>query len=407
MAGIDRRKFLRWGAATGAAAGVFSSSASHADDRQPVGRSVQRYARLGRTEIEIADISFGSSRLRAGEEDIVRYAIDRGVNYFDTADSYTDGQAERVLGNVLKGQRDRVHLASKTMAWSHHSKEAIMRSLEESLDRLQTDYVDIYFNHAVNDVGRLQNAEWYEFAERAKQQGKIRFTGISGHGGHLVDCLDYANKHDAVDAVLVAHNFGQDPAFYERLTKSWDWIAKQPALPEALARAKENDVGVIAMKTLMGARLNDMRSFETDSATFAQAAFRWTLSNPHVDALIISMTSKPRIDEYLGASGWQQAAQGDFNLLKQYAKQNGHTYCQQVCNDCEGACPYGVQIADVLRTRMYATDYQDTDFARREYAQLGVNASACLSCSGQPCQNACSHGLSISTLCAPTHRMLS
>lgn len=402
MPGFDRRAFLRWSAVTGAGASVFGAIGAPAD----VGRSIKRYARLGRTGIEVSDISFGSSRLRRGEEDVVRYAIDRGVNYFDTAESYTGGQSERVLGNVLKGQRDRVYLASKTLARAHHNKDTIMESLNDSLRRLQTDYLDIYFNHAVNDLGRVQNAEWYEFAERAKQQGKIRFTGISGHGGHLVECLDYAVEHDAVDAVLVAHNFGQDPAFYERLTRSWDWIAKQPGLPQALARAKEKDVGVVAMKTLMGARLNDMRAFEKDGSTFAQAAFRWTLSNPHVDALVISMTSKPLIDEYLGASGWQKLAHDDFGLLKRYAKQNGHTYCRQVCNDCEGACPYGVQIADVLRTRMYATDYQDVDFARREYAQLSVNASACLSCSGQPCQNACSHGLAINELCAPTHRML-
>jgi predicted aldo/keto reductase-like oxidoreductase len=403
MAGLDRRAFLAWSAVTGTGAGILGSSSAHAN----IGNSVQRYSRLGRTGLEVSDISFGSSRLRKGEEDIVRYAIDRGVNYFDTADSYTRGQSERVLGNVLKGQRDRVHLVSKTMARARHDKEAIMGALNGSLARLQTDYLDIYFNHAVNELPRVQNSEWYEFAERAKQQGKIRFTGISGHGGHLVECLDYAVEHDAVDAVLVAHNFGQDPAFYEGLTRSWDWIATQPGLPGALARAKEKDVGVVAMKTLMGGRLNDMRPFEKQGTTFAQAAFRWTLSNPNVDALVISMTDKPRIDEYLGASGWQKLAHGDFGILKRYAKHNGHTYCRQVCNDCEGACPYGVQIADVLRTRMYATDYQDVRFARDEYSQLGVNASACLSCSGQPCQNACTHGIAINELCAPTHRMLS
>ena len=85
---------------------------------------------------------------------------------------------------------------------------------------------------------------------------------------------------------------------------------------------------------------------------------------------------------------------------------NGTSYCRQACNDCAGACPYGVPISDVLRTRMYAVDYQDLDFARREYAELTSNASACLGCSGEPCANACSHGLNIAELCAPTHRIL-
>jgi predicted aldo/keto reductase-like oxidoreductase len=410
---LDRRSLLRWGAASSAALSLLPIGRTQANPLPSSG--VQRYTRLGRTEMQISDISFGTSRLRRGEEDLVRHALDHGINYFDSADTYSGGQSERVLGNAIGAQRDRVFLASKTLAGAEQRTHDIMHALESSLRRLQTDYLDVFFNHAVNDVARLQNSDWYEFAELAKQQGKIRYTGISGHGGRLADCLDYAIDNNAVDVLLVAHNFGQDPAFYEKLTRSWDLIAKQPRLPNQLAKAKSKDIGVIAMKTLMGARLNDMRPYETEGATFAQAAFRWTLAQDTVDALIISMTSQQDIDEYLGASGSSELAHNDLKLLRRYAHLNGQTYCRQACNDCEGACPYGVPIADVLRTRMYATDYQDVDFARREYAQLGTslgtslgtNASACLSCSGEPCRDACSHGLPVAALCAPTHRMLS
>ena len=124
---------------------------------------------------------------------------------------------------------------------------------------------------------RLQNPEWYEFAERAKRQGKIRATGMSGHAGRLIECLDYALEKGSVDVILVAHNFGQDPKFYQRFTRSFDFVARQPDLPRVLRQAKAKGVGVVAMKTLMGARLNDMRPFEKGGATFAQAAFRWVL----------------------------------------------------------------------------------------------------------------------------------
>ncbi|MDA1076434.1 MAG: hypothetical protein O3A63_17005, partial [Proteobacteria bacterium] len=180
----------------------------------------------------------------------------------------------------------------------------------------------------------------------------------------------------------------------------------QQGLPEVMRRAKKKDIGIIAMKTLMGARLNDMREYEKDGATFSQAAFRWTLSNDWVDALVISMTSAENIDEFLGASGATSVARADLDLLERYAGLNGQTYCRHACNDCQGACPFGVQISDVLRTRMYATDYQDVAFARDEYAAIAVNASACLSCSGAPCQNACTHGIDIAAFCAPTHSML-
>ena len=407
---IGRRKFLR---NTGAASLLPLAGAAAAQSRptQPTDARVQRYHRLGRTELEIADISFGSSRLRLGEEHLVDLALERGINYFDTAESYGNGDSETVLGNALKGKRDQVILASKQFCGTSTSTAALMHELEASLRRLQTDYIDVYFNHAVNDVERQQNPAWAEFVDKARTQGKIRFTGISGHAGHLVENLDYAVDNDLIDVMLVSHNFGQDPAFYERMTRSFDFVAKQPDLPRVLAKAKAKDIGVIAMKTLMGARLNDMRPYEQQGASYAQAAFRWTLANPDVDALIVSMTSVEQIHEYLAASGSapkDQAAMNnlDVELLRHYAAVSGATYCRHACNDCSGACPFGVPIADVLRTRMYATDYQDVPFARNEYAQLAGNASPCLSCSGEPCANACSHGLNIAELCAPTHRML-
>lgn len=396
---MDRRAFLQVGT-LGALLPMGRARAASA------AQQVQSYRRLGRTEFKISDISFGSSRLRRGEEHLVHHALDRGINYFDGADSYTGGNSELVLGNALKGRRQDVYLVSKTKSWEGSRQQDLMTTLEESLRRLQTDYVDVYLNHAVNDVERLANPEWGEFVERAKAQGKIRASGMSGHAGRLVSCLDYAFDNNLADVVLVAYNFGQDPAFYEQFTRSLDYVAKQPDLPRVLEKAKRHDVGVVTMKTLMGARLNDMRPYEAGGATFAQAAFRWVLSNPNVDALVISMTDTALIDEYLGASGATAVSHRDVELLRHYARLNGTSYCRHACNDCAGACPYGVPIADVLRTRMYATDYEDPAFARDEYRALTVNAAACLGCSGEPCRNACSHGLPIAELCRPAHELL-
>lgn len=401
---MNRRELLRRGAFTGLAAGLLPLRGEGQARLSNV--QVRRYVPLGRTGIQMSDVSFGSSRLYEGQENLVRHALDRGINYFDTANSYTGGDSEITLGNALRGKREKVFIASKTYASATESKESLMQDLEGSLRRLQTDYVDVYFNHAVNDVSRLKNPEWHEFAEQAKKQGKIRFTGMSGHAGRLIECLDHAIDSGRTDVVLVAYNFGQDPAFYERFLQSFDIVARQPDLLRVLRKAKSKGVGVIAMKTLMGGRLNDMRPFEKGGATFSQAAFRWVLANPDVSGLIISMTSRDLIDEYLGASGWTTAARGDFDLLKGYARMNGASYCRQACNDCENACPYGVPIADVLRTRMYAKDYEDLELARSEYALLGKGAEACLTCPTQACAGSCTYGLPVEKLLAPTHRML-
>ena len=398
----NRRDFLRWSAA--ASALPFAVPTMAAEVNRP--GEVKRYNKLGRTGYEISDISFGSSNLRVGQEDLVHLAMDRGINYFDTAESYARTQSETTLGRALKGKRDQVVITSKTMTEADTGADELMSRLEASLGRLQTDYVDIFMNHAVNDIEVVRNPEWHAFIDKAKEQGKIRFSGVSGHAGHLIECLDYVFDNDLVDAVLVAHNFGQDPKFYERITRSIDWIATQEDLPRVLAKGKEKNVGITVMKTQHGARLNDMRPYETGEATTSQAALRWVLTNPHVDAAVITMNTAEKIDEYLGASGYRDLAAGDMDLLETYAQVTGSSYCVNVCSDCEGSCPYGVPIAEVLRTRMYAVDYRDTAMARDEYRLLKTNAEACLTCSGEPCANACTHGLAIDKLCGPTHRLL-
>ena len=402
---IGRREFLKRGVLAGVGVSILplAGAAGASVEAAP---QVRRYSTLGRTGLKISDISFGSSRLSAGDENLVRHAFDRGINYFDSADTYTGGESETTIGNALKGKRDKVFLTSKTMARADDSRDSMMTALETSLRRLQTDHIDVYFNHAVNDPARLKNPEWYEFVYQARSQGKIRFTGMSGHAGNLAECLDYAIDSGHCDVILCAHNFGQDPRFFQRFTRNFDMIAIQPELPRLMEKAKRHGVGVVVMKTLMGARLNDMRPYESGGATFSQAAFRWVLSNPNVDALIVTMTSRSLIDEYLGASGARATAAQDLPLLNRYASLNGDSQCRPACNECADACPYGVPIADVMRTRMYARDYGDIRLARSEYAMLSGNAAACLTCDAKPCAGACPHGIATEVLLAPTHRML-
>ncbi len=401
---IDRREFLRRGALAGASVGLLPLAAGSAlGALGPPGVKAERT--LGRTGLRISDIGFGSFNLD-GNVLLVRHALDRGITYFDTAESYQDGRSEETLGNALRGHRERITLASKVAAEANASRASLMQSLEASLRRLRTDRIDVYFNHAVNDVARLENPEWREFVSRAKQAGKLRFTGMSGHGGRLVECLDFALDQALVDVVLVGYNFGQDPAFYERFTKNLDFVAIQPDLPRVLAKARAKGVGVIAMKTLRGAKLNDMRPFEAGGATFAQAAFRWVLSGGNVDALIVTMNDRRNVDEYLGASGWQRPSHADERLLERYEARNAATQCRYGCGDCLSACPVGVPISDVLRTRMYAEDYGELAYARSEYAALGAGASACLSCAHRACTGACPHGLDIPELTTRAHRTI-
>jgi predicted aldo/keto reductase-like oxidoreductase len=402
---IERRSFIKGGAATlGLGALMLPGSSAGAEPAAPIAERIRRYPRLGRTGLEISDVSYGSSR--TDDPAIVRHAFDRGINFFDSAESYKGGGSETSIGKALADVRDQVILTSKVKCGTGTTEKELMSSLEDSLRRLRTDRIDVYFNHAVNDSARLDNPEWYTFAERAKQQGKIRFTGMSGHAGRLVECLDHAIDGDLVDVVLVGYNFGQDPAFYQRFLSRIDWVAVQSDLPRVLAKAHEKGVGVVAMKTLRGARLNDMRPFEHGGATYAQAAFRWTLSNESVDALIVSMTSKEQVDEYVGASGATAPRGAALDLLEDYLLSDAEGYCEHGCEACHEACPSGVAVNEVLRTRMYATDYGDLAYARADYARLGAGAAACTSCSAKPCLGRCPSGLAVGRLTASAHRLL-
>jgi predicted aldo/keto reductase-like oxidoreductase len=367
--------------------------------------TIKQYKPLGSTGLRISDISFGGSRLHQDVR-LVQHAFDRGINYFDTAESYTGGSSEETIGKALRGKRDKIYLTSKGAFSAHDSATTMMETLEGSLRRLQTDYIDVYFNHAVNDVTRLHNKEFYAFVERAKHQGKIRFVGLSGHGGRLVECLDYAIDSGKFDVMLVAYNFGQDPSFLQKFTQNFDFIAINQDLPRVIRKAKQAGMGVIAMKTLRGARLNDMAPYQRDGATFAQAAFRWVLSNTAVDALIVTMHSSEQVDEFVAASGSTRVTRQDTELLHQYVGMHDATYCRPVCDACEASCPVQVPIADVLRHKMYFADYGAKQMARERYATLAHNASACMTCAQASCAQACPHGLAIPELTRQAHQWL-
>jgi predicted aldo/keto reductase-like oxidoreductase len=385
---LNRRSFLGSGAVLGV--GTLAGRRAAAEPR------IQRHVTLGRTGLLVSEIGFGSAS--SHDAGLVRHALDRGVTLFDTAESYRFGWSEEAMGEGLKGvARDRIVLTSKTKAGASATEGDMMQALEGSLKRLRTDYLDIYFNHAVNSVERMRNEAWAGFTEKARAQGKIRFRGMSGHGSRLARCLDYAIDHDLVDVILCAYSFGEDPDLYAKLRHTFHYVAIQSDLPPVLDKARDRNIGVIAMKTLMGARLNDMRPFEDEGRTYAQAALRWVLASQRVDAALISMTSLDNIDEYVAASAQEDERAGDADLLGRYAALQSNRYCRHGCDQCEGACPEGVEIAEVLRTRMYAVDYRNPALALEDYAKLDPErgAAACLTCEHQACLGACPLGIPI------------
>ena len=359
------------------------------------GSRVQRYGRLGRTGFEISDIVMGTGPLKGEEgERVVNLALDRGVNYIDTAPDYSGAASETIVGRALGSRRDEVFLTTKWCTPIGHLPAGApvadyKEVIHESLRRLRTDHVDLVHVHSCDEIDRLMDPNMHEAFDLLKAEGKVSYLGFSSHTPNLVQVAGQAIDSGRFDVMMLAYHHG-----------IW------PGLSDVIARAvAEQDMGIVAMKTLKGARHRGLEDYEDFAESYAQAALKWVNANPNVSCAVISMFEMQQVDEYLYASG-KQLDERDLAILREYDARIAGTYCSPHCGDCSDSCPVGVPIADVLRHRMYFEDYGNEKQAMSLYAALEKNASACVGCPA-PCAGSCSHGLSIQDRMLGAHEMLS
>jgi predicted aldo/keto reductase-like oxidoreductase len=355
---------------------------------------VRSYRPYGNTGFEMSDISFGCSGL--SDPAVARRAVERGINYFDTSPDYSNASSEKALGEGLRDvPRDQVFIASKFCTPNGHldkdtPTDEIVRSVEDSLKRIGTDYLDVVLIHAVNDVDRLMAPTFHEAFDRLKQAGKVRFMGVSSHTPDLETVMRTAVDSGRFDMIMVAYNF-----------------ANWPKLPAIFADAHQRGVATVAMKTLKGAYHTQLSEFTpTERESFAQAAFKWVLSNQNMSGLVVTMKNLEQIDEYLEASG-KPLTGDDVALLERYDELTRDVYCRPGCGECLDSCPYDVPIDDILRYQMYARSYGQEKVAMTDYARVPEerNASHCASCPA-PCEAACPYDIPIRTRLSQAHREL-
>lgn len=338
---------------------------------------IRSYRPLGRTGMHISDVSFGTSGLN--NVAAVKRALERGVNYFDTSPDYSNASSEQTLGEGIKGHpRDKLFIVSKFCTPDGHLSndtpaKDVIAAVEASLHRLQIDYLDLAHIHACNSIERLMNPNIHEAFDRLKEQGKLRFLGVSSHTPQLEKVMRHAVDSGRFDVIMVAYNF-----------KNW------PELTTIFHDAKEKGVGVVAMKTLKGAQHSALSDFSpTERESFPQAAFKWVLSNQDVSGLVVSINSLTQIDEYLHASG-QPLQKTDIELLERYDRLIAKNYCPPTCDACLSSCPSTVPVNDIFRYAMYYENYGHQRVGLEAYARIpsAQNASQCVECAA-PCQQAC------------------
>ncbi len=397
---MRRREFIRsvgLGAAAVASAGVVGCTKSDVPATKgetaarTADQAIKSYREIGTTGLKMSDISMGCGQL--DNPYVVERAIDVGINYFDTAPDYGNGQSEITLGKVFKdpAKRDKCIICTKICergAYGQHlnvgsSPAEVVAVVEGSLKRLNTDHIDLIMVHAIgereNDLPRLTDPGMLEAVARLKEQGKIGHLGVSSHGPHCMeDCLTAAIESGHYAMFMPAYNFVQ----HDRLG-------------EVLQKAREKGVGVVAMKTLSGAKEEDLSRFQADGSDLAAAAFKWVFTNPAVSGLVVTMRTSAEVDKYAAASGKRFAAE-DQGLLNQYSTEIWSEYCRTGCGDCLPHCPHGVAIAEIMRYDMYFTAYGDHYKAMKGFHDLppAMRPNACRNCSA-PCLQGCGYNLAI------------
>ena len=304
---------------------------------------------FGKTGIEVPILGFGTSLHVTFSQLLLKQAVKWGVTYWDTAQTYMGGNSEKAIGKYFAkypADRKKVFLVTKSHAWSADDRT---RDLNASLERMQTDYIDLYFAHGVGSAAEL-DAPMQRWAQRAKAEGKIRYFGFSTHR-NVEQCMLAAAGLGWIDGIMMRYNF--------RSMHSDQMI-------RAVAACAKAGIGLTAMKTQGGGQVKTDTPTELKLAgrflrkgfTDAQAKLKAVWQNPQIASICSEMPNMTLLMSNVAASVDKISLSGrDMQLLREYARETRSDYCAGCADICESVTLARVPIADVMRYLMYARSY--------------------------------------------------
>jgi predicted aldo/keto reductase-like oxidoreductase len=371
---------------------------------------------IGSTGVDVSILGFGCMRLPVidGQSDrvdhdkavpLLRTAIERGVNYVDTAWFYhakqfgQAGASEPFVGEALSGGwRERVKLATKLPQQIVQTRDDMDRYLEQQLERLRTDHLDFYLVHGVNGDSweRMRDLGVREFLDKARDEGLIRFPAFSFHGA----APDFPRIIDEYDGWA----FGQLQYNYMDI----DFQAGY----SGLRYAAEKGIGIVVMEPLKGGKLavNLPREMQAvfdarpEGWSPAQWALRYVWNEPGVSLLLSGMNSIEQLEENLATAEEGVADTLSAGQLAVYAEARDALASRTKvdCTSCRYCkpCPAGVDIPECFAALNAANMWEDTNPWLTGYVQVQGKASLCEEC-GQ-CEDMCPQGLPIRELLKET-----
>jgi uncharacterized protein len=349
----------------------------------PAAGAVTSYRTLGKTGLKVTTLGFGC--MLVSDSSVVARGLDMGINFFDTARGYQGGNNERMVGAALQGRRKDIILETKTPA---KTKEEALKDLEISLKELGTDYVDIWHLHNRSTPAEISD-ELFEAQRLAKQQGKIRFAGVSLHYG-MKEMIPHLVKLGQTDIILTAYNFSMPPDM---------------EIEEKIALARKAGIGIIAMKVMAGgfARIKrGDRLYSNDPKVLTEklqqpgamaSAFKWAIRNQYVATAIVGITDADQLEEDFAAMA-APYTDADGKRLKAQLELIRPLYCR-MCGECRGQCPQGLPVGDMLRILSYADGYGQFPLARQRFRELpeSVTSVRCGDCTA--CSIRCPNGVDV------------
>lgn len=381
MAKVNRRNFMQTLASGVLSFGISKNVKASVEDRGPFQSEsspskIRKYNTLGKTGIKVPDVSCGA--ISFFEPSVLRYAYDLGVTYFDTAESYMRSKSELLIGEALKDVRDKVAITTKHGYSSRQKikREDIIKRVEDSLKRMQSDYIDVAMIHGMSDLSFLKNEEIQAAYSQLKKDGKIRFTGFSTHNAKLT--LKQALDNDFAQVILFIYNHMEGSE-----------------IEPLIEQVHRKGIGTVAMKIFAGGKHGNLESLISQKVSYPQAAIRWVMSNPNIDCCIPTMSSYSHVEEFVATSG-KPIKRADSKVIAEYQRQTKNQYCRVSCSECLTSCPENVAVNDILRYKMYFEDYRREKEAMYYYAELEENRKPlnCANCSGY-CETACPYGLAV------------
>jgi predicted aldo/keto reductase-like oxidoreductase len=398
---------------------------------------IKAHRTFGRTGFQVSDVGMGSVPLR--ETAVVRYAYDKGINYFDTAEGYGNGAAERAIGEALQHmERDKVFIATKGRVGEEDDAEVVIGKVRQCLERLKTDYVDSFSMHAVPSVEALGHPGYHAAMDQLKAEGRVRFRGVSNHSGSMGDILSAAAEDGRFDMMLLVYNFMNheesdriiaackaNNVGTTAMKTSPGSLEYQPVDPENLSEEQERQIQRLtsrgrsreqALERLVSQAERQKETYD-NTRPFADqygiqtqdqlrlGSIHWVLQNPDMHTACVSFTEFDLIDKVVPLSGTVLTPPEEL-MLQQIGSALDSQYCRHGCSQCSSACPYRVPVSTVMRYAYYYQGQGLEKYAMSKYAALeGPGASPCLDCRGD-CSGACPYGVDIQTNLLQVHDLL-